>query len=71
MVSQDKKYIINTVWASYLNSSGTTRTIKEVGLILLPDVLIYRKILDTPLIVPANGYFKISFSYKVPIPGNL
>ena len=56
------------IYTSFLNTSGTTQTIKEVGIMHCGDFLIYRKVLDTPLVVPPDGYFKVSFDYSVPVP---
>lgn len=64
----ENKTCDNTITVSLLNNSGTSQTIREVGVIFNDTLLIYRKVLETPLIVPIDGYFKVSFNYSVPIP---
>ena len=73
------EYILNedgtefniTMYKTFLNSTTEPVVIKEVGVyqnIGATHYLIYRKVLDTPVEVPINGYYKASVSYTVPVP---
>jgi len=64
----ENKHISNTITVSFFNSSGTTQTVNEIGVLMCNELLIYRKVLETPLTVPPDGYFKVSFNYSVPVP---
>ena len=63
-----------TMYRTFLNPTTEPIVIKEVG--ILQDVngskyLIYREVLDTPVTIPANGYYKASVSYTVPVPSEI
>lgn len=71
ILTEDKTGINNTITLLLLNTSGTTQNVRELGIVYNGNLLIYRKVLPRALTVPANGYFKVSFSYTVPISQNL
>lgn len=67
-VSPDGSKITNMLYITGFNSSGSTKSINEIGIIQQSDFLIYRKRLLQPLVVPNNGYFRIRVSITVPVP---
>lgn len=56
-----------TVTREFKNISGHTITIRELGF-YVDRVLMAREILDTPIEVQNDGYFKMSFTYRVENP---
>lgn len=73
-VANDNSSITVTMYQTFLNSSGSEQTVREIGLINTFDgaaVLIAREVLETPIVVPANGYFKIQVTFTVAVPTNL
>lgn len=77
-VANDNSSITVTMYKTFLNSSGSEQTVREVGLIVYSyetlngsGVLIAREVLATPIVVPANGYFKVPVTFTVNVPQNL
>lgn len=63
-----------TMYRTFLNHLTEPVEIKELGVvqnIAGESYLLYRKVLDTPVTVPANGYYKIEVSYTVPVPSEI
>lgn len=63
-----------TMYRTFLNCTTEPVEIKELGVhqvIAGASYLIYRKVLDAPVTVPANGYYKASVSYTVPVPSEI
>ena len=77
-VSDDNSSITVTMYQTFLNSSGSEQTVREVGLIDAiynsngyDNYLIAREVLETPIVVPANGYFKVPVTFTVAVPTDL
>lgn len=56
-----------TVTREFKNISGYTITVRELGF-YVDQVLMAREILETPIEVQNDGYFKMSFTYRVENP---
>lgn len=56
-----------TVTREFKNESGYTITVRELGF-YIDEVLMAREVLETPIEVANDSYFKMSFTYKVENP---
>lgn len=62
------KTFSNIFRCNYTNNTGADMVIKEIGITMYQNALIYREVLETPFTVPAGKTFTFTHEFKFAMP---